>query len=91
MRELHNPGAMVDDHGHQTGTGRQHRLFLVFPPPIWDQFRDPSRAQVKREHFRELLDPEWTMGYRETLQKSIGVLSVRIIDVLQDTLVCLVQ
>jgi hypothetical protein len=41
MRELNNPGAIVDDYGNQAGTGGEHRFFLVFPTPICVQFWDP--------------------------------------------------
>jgi hypothetical protein len=91
MRELNNPGAILDDHRDQTGAGRQHRLFLVFPTPIRIQLRDTSRAQVECEHFRKLLDAEWTTGNYETLQKSLRVHLIRIVDLLQDTLVCVVE
>ena len=90
MRELNHPGAFDDDYGDQTGTGRQYRFLSVFPAPIRNQFWYPSR-EVERDQFRELLDPERTTGHRETLQKSIRVLPVRIIDVFQNTLVCLIQ
>ena len=91
MRELNNPGTILDDHRDQTGTCRQNRLFLIFPTPICVQLGDPSRAQVKSEYFRKLLDPEWTAGHRETLQKSIRMDLIRIIDLPEDTLICIIK
>ena len=88
---MNNPRAVVDNYGNQTGTGRQHRFFLVVPTPICVQLWHPSCGQVERKHFCKLLNPEGTKGNRETLQKSISVHPVCVVDLVQDTLVCLVQ
>ena len=52
---------------------------------------DISRTQVNREHFRKLLDPEWTIGHHETSHKSICVSLIRVIDFSEDMLVCIIQ
>jgi hypothetical protein len=55
------------------------------------QLWNPSCAQVKPEHLCELLNQKWMTGDHETLQKSICVNSVRIVYLLQDALVCVIQ
>ena len=64
---------------------------MVFPAPIRVQLGDPPRAQVECEDFRKFLDPEWTGGHRETLQKSICMHLICVIDLPEDTLVCVIQ
>ena len=91
MGELNNARPILDDYRDQTGTSRQHRFFLVFAMPLRIQFWDSSCVQVKGEDIRELLDTERTAGYRKTLQKSIRMFPVRIIDIVQDMLVRLIQ
>lgn len=86
VRELNDVVSTVGVYyGHQTGTGRQHRVLLVFPRP------SRVRPSVDREHLRKLLDPKRLSGHREALQEPMGVLSVRLVDPLQDALVCFVQ
>ena len=80
MRKLNNPAAIVDDYRNQAGTGGKNCFFLVFLTPIHVQFWDPFRDQVKGKDLRKLLNPQWTTGHRETLQKSIRVLPVCIVD-----------
>ena len=64
---------------------------MVFPTPLCVERWDPSGIDIQREHFRQLLDPKWTKGHREALQQSMRLFMVRVIDLLQDTLVRLIQ
>src|SRR5712692_9413826 len=85
---------VVIDYGDQTGTRRQDSIFMILPPPIHVQFRclfKGSRPEVNSKDLRELRNTKRTNSNREALQQPMSVIPVRLIDLPQHPLVCLVK
>ena len=67
-------------------------MFLILPTPIWIQLRDPfDIVKVNCEDLRKFVNPEWTNSHNKTLQQASSIISVRLLDFLQYTLIRLVQ
>src|SRR5229473_2770331 len=85
---------VVLDYGDQTGTRRQDSFFMILPPPIHVQLRclfTGSRPEFNSEDLRKLRNTKRTNSNGEALQQPMGVIPVRLIDVPQHPLVCLVK
>src|SRR5713226_5954445 len=85
---------VVIDYGDQTGTRRQDSFFMILPPPIHVQLRclfTVSHPEVNSEDLRKLRNTKRTNSNREALQQPMSVIPVRLIDVPQHPLVCLVK
>ena len=91
--KLHYSRTTIVNDSDQTRASGQHRVFMVFPPPVRVHFRDLcfSRIEVIRKKFSKLLDTEWPNGNCETLQESMRVVPTWSLDFLQYALVSLVQ
>jgi hypothetical protein len=66
---------------------------LIFPSPIWVQFWNPSlawRVKINRKDFREFFNAKWSNGNSETMEETMSVFSICLIDVPQNPLVCLI-
>jgi hypothetical protein len=81
----------VDD-GDQTGTSCLKSFFLILPPPVRVQLRDPfSTIKVNREDFRELLNTKWPDRHHQALQQTMNVVLVYLIYFPQHSLICFVE
>jgi hypothetical protein len=90
VRKLHNPRITIVDYDNESGACRQHRFFVVLPPPIWVQLRHPFRIEVDRKDFGKFFDTKWADRSCQALQQSMRVLSVWLFDLPQYALVCVI-
>src|SRR5258707_5601952 len=85
---------VVIDYGNQTGTRGQNSFFMILPPPICVQLRcsfTGSNPEINSEDLRKLRNTKRTNSNREALQQPMSVIPVRLIDLPQHALVCLVK
>ena len=91
VRELYNWGAPDIDNGKQTGCRRQNRINRISQAPTLMEFRNWSSLEIECEQLGEFLDAKRAGRYRNELKQSMGEFPVRLIDLSQGSLICLVQ
>jgi hypothetical protein len=74
----------LEHEGHES-------LFLILPPPIRVQVWNLCIIEVNREDLGKLLYVKWPNGNNEALQETASVVSVRLLDFHQNTLIRFVQ
>src|SRR5258708_5185101 len=85
---------VIIDYGDQTGTRGQDSFFMILPPPTHVQLRclfTGSRPEINSEDLRKLRNTKRTNSNREALQQPMSVIPVRLIDLPQHALVCLIK
>ena len=81
----------VVDNGKQTRTRGQHRVYWIFHAPILMKFWNWSGVEIECEQLGEFLNAERAGSHRNKLKEAMSKLPVRLIDLSQGALVCLIQ
>src|SRR5713226_5643964 len=80
MRKLDDSRIPILDYDDQTRARRHDCFFLILPPPVCIQLRDPFRLEVKRQDFCKFLNLKWANSCHQTMQQSKGMSFVRLLN-----------
>jgi hypothetical protein len=66
-------------------------MYWIFWAETLVKFRNWSCLEIKCEKLREFLDTEWAASYCDTLQQAVSKFPVRLVDLEQRALICVVE